>query len=97
MTQKKAAQKLLKMKFPLVDGLEDPAIIGNLVTPATSEFVQIINTGLHWVCISTLSCPVGVAKVYDSLFGKPNIKAIQHACRMLLHRGKSVKIINEKV
>ena len=92
-----AAQKLLKMKFPLVDGLEDPAIIGNFVTPATSEFVQIINNGLHWVCISTLSCPVGVVKVYDSLFGKPNIKAIQHACRMLLHRGKSVKIINEKV
>lgn len=92
-----AAQKLLKMKFPMVDGLVDPAIIGNLVTPATSEFVQIINTGLHWVCISTLSCPVGVIKVYDSLFGKPNIKAVQHACRTLLHRGKSVQIINEKV
>jgi len=91
------AQKLLKMKFPLVDGLEDLDIIGNLVTPATSEFVQIINTGLHWVCISTLSRPIGVVKVYDSLFGKPNIKAIQHVCRMLLHRGKSVKIINEKV
>ena len=92
-----AAQKLLKMKFPLFDGLEDPAITGNLVTPATSEFVQIINTGLHWVCISTLSCSIGVVKVYDSLFGKPNTKAIQHSCRMLLHRGKSVKIINEKV
>ena len=92
-----AAQKLLKMKFPLVDDLEDSAIIGNLVTPATTEFVQIINTGLHWVCISTLSWPVGVVKVYDSLFGKPSIKAIQHACRMLLHRGKSVQIINEKV
>ena len=92
-----AAQKLLKMKFPLVDGLVDPAIIGNLVIPATSEFVQIINTGLHWVCISTLSCPVGVIKGYDSLFGKPNIKAVQHACRMLLYRGKSVQIINEKV
>lgn len=41
-----AAQKLLKMKFPLFDGLEDPAITGNLVTPATSEFVQIILK--HW-------------------------------------------------
>ena len=92
-----AAQNLLKMKFPLVDGLEDPAIVGKLVTPATSEFVQIINTGAHWVCISTLSCPPGTVKVYDSLFGKPSIKAIQHACRMLHHKGKTVTIINEKV
>ena len=66
-----AAQNLVKMKFPLVDGLEDPAIIGNLVTHATSVFVQIINTGSHWVCISMLSCPAGVVRVYDSRFGTP--------------------------
>ena len=36
---------LLKSQFPLVDGLEDPSIVGDLVTPAASEVVQIINTG----------------------------------------------------
>jgi len=93
-----AAQNLLKIEFPLVNGLQEPALIGNLVTPSPSEFIQIINTGLHWVCISTLFCPIGVIKVYDSLFGKPNIKAVRHACGMLLHtEGKTEKINNDKV
>lgn len=43
-----AAQQLLKAQFPHTDGLNDPAILkGDLVTPAVSEFVQVINTGLH--------------------------------------------------
>ena len=86
-----AAQNPLKIEFPLVNGLQEPALIGNLVTPATIKFIQMINTGLHWMCISTLFCPIGVIKVYDSLFGKPNIKAVRHACGMLLprHRGKN--------
>ncbi|CAH3124470.1 unnamed protein product, partial [Pocillopora meandrina] len=50
-----AGQILLKQKFPLVDGLRDPVIVGALVTPAISEFVQIINTGSHWVCLSTIA------------------------------------------
>ena len=33
-----AAEDLLKSQFPLVDGLEDPSIVGDLVTPAASEF-----------------------------------------------------------
>ena len=62
-----AAQDLLKSQFPLVDCLEDPSVVGDLVTPAASEFVQIINTGSHWVCFSAISCPTGEVKVYDSL------------------------------
>ena len=46
-SQVEAAQDLLKSQFPLVDCLEDPSIVGDLVTPAASEFVQIINTGSH--------------------------------------------------
>ena len=34
-----------QLKFPFIDGLVDPVIQGNLVTPAMTEFVQIINTG----------------------------------------------------
>ena len=51
-----AAQILLKTSFPHVDGLQDPAVRGPLVIPATSEFVQVINVGGHWVCISTIGC-----------------------------------------
>ena len=41
-----AGQSLLKRDFPMVDGLNDPAVRGALVTPAASEFIQIINVGL---------------------------------------------------
>ena len=39
--------------------------MGALVTPAISEFVQIINTGSHWVCLSTIATSPGTVKVYD--------------------------------
>ena len=42
-----------------MDGVHDPAIAGTLVAPATGEYVQIINTGNHWVCLSTISCRPG--------------------------------------
>ena len=47
----------------MVDGLHDPAVRGALVTPAASEFIQIINVGRHWVCLSN----IGV-RVFDSLY-----------------------------
>ena len=92
-----AGQVLLKTEFPLIDGLNDPAIRGPLVVPAMSEFVQIVNVGSHWVCLSTLSCIPGVVKVFDSLYRKPNAITIEHACRMLLHTGEEVTFVNEKV
>ena len=63
-----AGQVLLKKEFPFIDGLQDPAVKGSLVIPATSEFVQIINVGKHWVCISTIGCLAGIVKIFDSLF-----------------------------
>ena len=38
-----ASKILLKRSFPLVDGLQDPVVIGPMVIPARSEFVQVIN------------------------------------------------------
>ena len=51
-------------------------------TPAVSQFVQIINTGLHWVCLSTTGCQNGLVKVYDSLGIMPSATAIWNACQM---------------
>ncbi|PFX22793.1 hypothetical protein AWC38_SpisGene12689 [Stylophora pistillata] len=51
-----AAQLLLKEQFPCVNGLEDTSIIGPLVSPTLHEFVQVVNTGNHWVCLSTVGC-----------------------------------------
>ena len=57
-----AGQVLLKIKFPCVDGLHNPAFVGELGTLEISEFVQIINTGNRWVCLSTVSCRPGTIK-----------------------------------
>ena len=92
-----AGQILLKTKFPFADGLRDPAVEGELVVPAVSEFAQVINTGSHWVCLSTISSIPGTLKIYDSLFIKPNPIAIRHSCRLLMHTGNQVTFLNEKV
>lgn len=82
----------------LIHGLRDPAIRGHLVDPATYEFVQTINVGGHWLCLSTIGVShSGTVRVFDSLFIKPNTIAVEHACRMLLHAGDTVTFINEKV
>ena len=79
---------------------EEKKIRGSLVVPATSEFVQILNTGSHWVCLSTISTTpgTGTVKICHSMYQKPNSIAVQHACRMLLMcPGSKVTFINEKV
>ena len=96
-TEVHAGQILLKRDFPLIDGLHDPVIQGSLVTPATSEFVQVVNTGSHWVCVSTIGCDAGTIKVFDSMFRMPKSIVIDHACRMLHHSSDTVTFINEKV
>ena len=88
-----AGQILLKRHLPLVYGLHNPAITGPMVIPATSEFIQIVNIGAHWVCISTLRCQAGIVRVFDSLYSKLSSFALNHACRMLHHPHP----LNEKV
>lgn len=93
-----AAQQLLKAQFPHLDGLNDPDILsGDLVTPAVTEFVQIINTGGHSVCLSTVGCTDGHVKVYDSMGTSPSRTAIINSCQMLFYNGKRVTVSNQKV
>lgn len=73
-----AAQLLLKQQFPYVDGLEDTSIVDPLVSPAFSEFVQVVNTGNHWVFLSTVGCSSGHANVFDSLGTRAKPVAIDH-------------------
>ena len=80
-----------------MDGLCDPAVKGELVVPVVSEFVQVINTGSQWVCLSTISSIRGTVKIYDSLFIRPSPIAIDHSCRLLMHTGNQVTFLNEKV
>ena len=71
---------------------------GHLVEPASTEFVQIVNVGEHWLCLTSIGVPCpGAVRVFDSLYRKPNATAAEHACRILLHTGDQVMFINEKV
>ena len=92
-----AGQIMLKKEFPLVDGLHPPFIKGELVIPALSEFIQIINVGRHWVCMSTIGCEDSTIRVFDSLNSTPNATLIDHGCRMLLAAQDTVTFENEKV
>ena len=96
-TEIHAGQILLTEKFPFVDGLCDPAVKGELVVPAVGEFVQVINAGSHWVCLSTISLIPGSVKIYDSLFIRTNPIDIDHSCHLLMHTGNLVTFVNEKV
>lgn len=98
MTQIQAGQILLKKQFPLIDGLHDPSVKGHLVEPASTKFVQIVNVGEHWLCLTSIGVPCpGAVRVFDSLYRKPNATAAEHGCRILLHTGDQVMFINEKV
>jgi len=67
-----AGQMLLKSHFPFVDGLSNPAIKGSLVVPAISEFVQIINNGSHWVCLSTIDAnTTDCLRIFDRMYQNP--------------------------
>ena len=90
-----AAKQLLKTQLPHLDGLNDPdSLSGDLVTPAVTQFVQIINTGGHWVCLSTIGCANGHVKVYDGMGTSPSRTAIINSCQMLFHNGKRFPIRN---
>ena len=80
-----------------MDGLHDPAIAGTLVAPGISQFVQIINTGNYWVCLSTISCRPDTINVYDKLFQRVSPIAIRHSCRLLMHTGGSILFTNKKI
>ena len=61
------------------------------MTPAVTDFVQIINTGGHWVCLSTIGCANGYVKVYDSMGTSPSPTAIINSCQMLFHMVKRLQ------
>ena len=87
-----AGQKLLKKQHPFISGFHSASIRGNLVTPEPSEFIQIINMGgSHWVCLSTIGCPSGTVKLYNSIRSScPNKVVLAHASRMLFTKEQSI-------
>ena len=88
---------MLKQKFPFVDGLEDTSTIGPLVSPAFSEFIQVVNKGHHKVYLSNVGCAFGHVTVFDSLGTWTKPVAIDCACRMLFCAESSVNPLTSKI
>lgn len=67
-----ATQNLLKKQYPLIGGLQAPALAQKLaMVPQPGEFVQVLHThGCHWITVSTIGCPPASINVYDSSHGK---------------------------
>ena len=62
------AQSLLQKQYPNQNGLQDCCQLYyyHKWNSHTQDFIQIINIGNHWVCVSNIGCPGGVVDVYDS-------------------------------
>ena len=79
-----AAQKLLKIQYPFIDGLQSPNLGSILVFKVmTGEGVQIIHHMSHWTCLSTIGCQANEINVYDSLYSRLSVAARKQACSML--------------
>ena len=65
-----SAQVLLQKINPLIEGFQRPTLgpVRNF-SVVSGEFVQLLHTGQdHWVCISSVRCPPGTVKLFDSLY-----------------------------
>jgi hypothetical protein len=61
---------MLLQFFPNMAGLQPPTLQKVFAFQVHSgEFVQIIHVRkTHWAVVSTVGCPSGVVRVYDSLY-----------------------------
>lgn len=65
-----SAQVLLQKINPLIEGFQRPTLgpVQNF-SVVSGEFVQTLHTGHdHWVCVSSVGCPPGTVKLFDSLY-----------------------------
>lgn len=65
-----SAQVLLQKVNPLIEGFQRPTLgpVRNF-SIVSGEFVQLLHTGQdHWVCTSSIGCPPGIVKLFDSLY-----------------------------
>ncbi len=90
----RASQNLLKEQFPLVGGLQAPALAEkNVMEPQSGEFVQILCVGQnHWITLSTIGCPQGLVKVYDSLHGKLPSTSKRVIADLMMTRDKAIEV-----
>ena len=69
-----------------IEGVQQPTLrpVHNFDI-VSGEFVQILHTGnSHWVCVSSIGCPPGHAKLHDSFYSDPISQEIEQQTNDLL-------------
>ena len=85
-----AGQRLLKLHFPNVGGLQDVTKQGSRHSISfekeTGEFIQILHCNRnHWICISNVGCKPGIVKVFDSMHTGTVCNDLRETIASILH------------
>ena len=80
-----AGQFLLQSKYG-TPGLQHTGLGDTLnFEVMEKEFVQVLHSGgNHWLVISTIGCPPGIVKVYDSMVAKLPFQTKEQICALLM-------------
>ena len=87
------AQELLKKQYPHIHGLQDSILqIGRMFDAHKDQpFVQCLNLGgMHWLTVSTVGCPSGTVKVYDSLHMRLSSSVIKVIAALMHTKEKKI-------
>ena len=89
-----AAQQLILQQFPLMAGLQDPAVHQSLSFEVLrGEFVQIIIVGgCHWCTISNVGCDDGVVNVYDSMYPSVSSSTLKLIASLMFSPAKQLVV-----
>ena len=92
------AHILLHNENPNIEGFQRPTLgpVRNFHI-VSGEFVQILHTGnSHWVCVSSIGCPPGHVKLYDSLYDDAISQEIEQQTNDMLG-GRLVSLVPASV
>lgn len=96
-----SAQVLLQKINPLIEGFQRPTLgpVRNF-SVVSGEFVQLLHTGQdHSVCVSSIGCPPGTVKLFDSLYHDNLTRSRRSSQRPIsrqLSETKSMPLVNSK-
>ena len=83
----RAAQHLLQKQFPNIGGLQEPLLSYKMQWELMPQgAVQLLHiNGNHWVCLSTIDCPIDTVRLYDSMNNNTISLAVQKQLSKLIY------------
>lgn len=90
-----AGQLLLQSKYG-TSGLQHTGLGDTLNFEAMEEeFVQVLHSGgNHWLLITTMGCPPGIVKIYDSMVNKLPFQTKEQICALLVTKEPQIEVLH---